>query len=265
MFIYLACLWTYIVLLSVVPFIDFKPKKNTFYTVLNIKNGTTIERIRPRFYYYNHQPEWVVFMLLFNAALPLVLIILCYVYIIRKLKNIHNIHITAQQCKQTITTTFEPPLLPSLNTDHVKRKPNLSKQREVVILTFALAITYGICWTPSIVFFILQTTCEACFPEDYQDSKVETIVSYSIKYLAYSNAVFSPLIYCFYSSEFRKALKWLRKNDHSVSMNGKSSSEPSFLISMSSWSASLGRNKKKRYSRGLSVQNQELKKVASTL
>ena len=246
---YLTGLWIYILLLAAIPFVDFKGGDDALNDLT--MNSTAV--VVPKLYYYNHQPEWVVFMLLFNAALPLLLIIVCYIYIVVTLKNIETVRMI--DASRSLDRT-NPLLLTSLSVDSAQRMQNFNKYKEVSYLTLALALTYGVCWTPSIINYILMSICSTCFPENYEDSKVETIVSYLIKYLAYTNAVFSPLIYCFYHSEFRKALRVMRwkcsQEDELMTPVNTSSGETSFMVSLHSLS-SLGRNKLQRtFSRAVS-------------
>ena len=197
--IYLICLWIYIFALCVIPFFNFQEVTGNIN--INSTNETTTRE--STFYYYNHQPEWVVFMLIFNAAVPYILIIASYVYIVLRLRKIESFKIKSTHAIQ----------IPKSNNRliHMKQE-SLSRYKEVAYLTLGLSFTYGVCWTPSIINYVLMTTCKSCYPNDYENSKTEQITGYSIKYLAYVNSVASPLLYCFHHSEFRKVLSRIKSS-----------------------------------------------------
>lgn len=222
--IWLACMWGYIIILCVIPFfnhsyrvnrevsnlydIDRDLPPNSTRDYFEYENRTLdtapdVQSVRPQLYFYNHQPGWVVFMLIFNAAVPYLLIIISYAYITVRLKKIGDVRQNSHR--------QEVQFIINGKTVEMKSK-SLRRYREVAYLTLGLTITYGVCWTPSIVNYTLESLCESCYPPNYNNSRTEQIVGFIIKYLAYVNSVGSPLIYCFYHSEFRRMLLRLKSS-----------------------------------------------------
>lgn len=124
------------------------------------------------FYIYIPQNPWTLFMLFVNAALPLLMIILCYVYIIHRLRTLNMIQ----------------------SHEHSK------KFQHVTHLSIVLISIYCILWTPSIIYYTVLAVCEdSCFPKDWDGSFTEKHTGYIIKYLAFLNSLLSPIIYCYFS------------------------------------------------------------------
>ena len=110
------------------------------------------------FYYYVPQKEWTIFMLFFNAALPLVMTISCYVYIVCKLRALNKTHTTTSNTK----------------VESHKTMKEYTKHKHVTYLTFILTITYTICWSPSIIYYTMLSVCEhRCFVRNWDYSITE--------------------------------------------------------------------------------------------
>lgn len=200
----LILLWVYIIALCLIPFVDVKgPEyKVKFDPITN----TTIRKEKPKFYVYQQQREWTLFMLIFNTAVPYVLIILCYVYIIVRLQRM-GAYSTSTVQKST-SKTLE--VIGSNGESIMLKKKDLQKHKQVTKLTLILTFLYGLFWTPSIIYYPLKGYCKSCFPADYEDSKVEQHVGYITKYLAFLDAAAAPLLYCFMHAEFQNSLKRLQ-------------------------------------------------------
>ena len=177
---------------------------NTSFNVSNHENTTTLsgftakKNSRRKFYYYIPQKEWTVFMVFCNAALPLVLIILCYTYVVFRLKRL--------KFGQPRRLNRGVPC----NENMLKVK-EFRKYQLVTYLTLVLSVTYTICWSPSIIYYTIFSVCEqTCFVVNWDDSFIEKHVVYIIKYLSFVNSLCSPLIYCFHHPEMQRQLSKMR-------------------------------------------------------
>ncbi|XP_066924189.1 G protein-coupled receptor 161-like [Clytia hemisphaerica] len=199
----LAVFWIYIIGLCMIPFIDTSgPQMKTKF---DNSTNQTIEYEAKKFYVYNQQRVWVLFMLIVNTALPYVLVVMCYSFIAYRLKSLQIYHPTnigqpVKKSKYAVNKTNE--------TDELKplRKKDVEKHKQVTKLTFILTLAYGVFWTPSIIYYPLKADCKSCFPENYEDSELEQYVGFITKYLAFLDAAVAPLVYCFMHREFQKSL-----------------------------------------------------------
>lgn len=130
--------------------------------------------------HYNPNPTWVVFMLLANCFVPCVVIILIYVYI--------SLHLHSFSSRRSSTNTIS-------NTN-----------KKITRNTFILVITYGLAWTPSIIYYIIQALFPDVFSKEYYDSDIEKYVSFFLKYAKFAEGVTSPILYCYLNSYFKKSL-----------------------------------------------------------
>lgn len=236
----LVLLWIYIISLCLIPFI---PQEKTeisskagnvtkINSTLSINStllmnsslqSNSTKKNRPQFYFYVQQKEWVVFMLCVNTALPYLLIILSYVHIIHKLKIIENVR-TGERGRSHSAIT----LIDRSGKEIELRKKDIRKYKEVTLLTFILAITYAVFWTPSTIYYPILDMCKNCFPEDYDDSPLEQHIGFIVKYLAFLDAVAAPLIYCFHHGQFRKSLLRMRSKllrEYAMESHGNDSTE----------------------------------------
>lgn len=187
-------IWIYVTLLCLIPFIpeetpavvstDICAANSTIHineTIKNINstqtdntNCTTVNMKwkTNNFYIYNPQEEWTVFMLFANAALPLLIIIMCYVYIIYRLRR----------------------LIVSKDVERNKRF------NHITYLSIVLISIYCVLWTPTIIYYTILSVCDkTCFPENWDGSFTESHVSFIIKYQAFMNNLLSPIIYCYFA------------------------------------------------------------------
>lgn len=149
-----------------------------------------------KFYYYVPQKEWTIFMLFFNAALPLIIITLCYLYIVHRLKDLNRFHIRA---KFDINGEQQTQKQPKIKEFH--------KYKEITTLTCILVIAYTFCWSPSIIYYTTLSVCEKkCFVTNWNNSATEQYVVFMNKYISFLNSVFSPIIYCLHRPEVQMKL-----------------------------------------------------------
>lgn len=190
-------LWVYITALCCIPFIPEVKSGDG-----NNSNNTYI---KPQKYVYIPQKAWVVFMLSVNTVLPYILILICYIFIIRKLSKLQSLKDDSYVDSSSPITLNE-----SLNNTQTLREKDLKRYKRVTRLTLVLSVAYGIFWSPSVVYFIILETCSSCFSKDWDGSNTEQHLGFIIKYLAFMDAIAAPLIYCFMHSEFRKELRRIK-------------------------------------------------------
>lgn len=192
----LILLWVYIFALCLIPFVDVSAPQYT---------NITTKTVKRKFYVYQQQREWVLFMLIVNTAVPYVLIILCYVYIIYRLKRMGMYNTSpASTLPRTVQVVDN-----NGKTVTLKNK-DIQKHKQVTKLTLILTFMYGLFWTPSIIYYPLKEDCKSCFPVNYEDSELEQYVGYITKYLAFLDAAAAPLVYCFMHKEFQHSLERIR-------------------------------------------------------
>ena len=190
-------LWTYVFALCCIPFIP------------EVKNGISQNlnetHHKPQKWIYIPQKPWIIFMLSFNAALPYILILICYIYIVRKLDKMKLLtdKEDTHDGSSIMLNTHQ-----NMNSKVIKK--DLYRYKYVTRLTLALSIAYGIFWSPSIFYYITLETCSSCFPKDWNGSYVKEYVRFIVKYCAFTDAIAAPLIYCFTHSEFRKELRRMK-------------------------------------------------------
>ena len=182
-------------------------------TLSQQQNGTEVEvvrYIRPWKYIYKPHKEWTIFMLFANAALPFLFLVVCYVYIIFKIKKVeatqHKYNNNSiNNGRVTHTNNTELVIAPSgsnsnssnnsssNNSSNTIKKTKKKKEqeevkgfkkyKEITYLTLTLSVIYFLLWTPSIIYYTVLMTCERCFPEDWNDSPPEKHIVYVIKFL----------------------------------------------------------------------------------
>ena len=168
----LAAVWTYIVGLCTIPF------------------GYPTEKCR-----YNPQPSWVVFMLIGNCFLPCIIVIIIYTYITLGLRKYKRI------------STEKPPLAENTTKLASPRNVQIShSNKKITRNTMILVLTYGIAWTPSILYYIIQSLFPDTFTSAYYDSELEQYVSFFLKYFKFVEGITSPVLYCYLNSYFRKTV-----------------------------------------------------------
>ncbi|XP_065648226.1 C-X-C chemokine receptor type 2 [Hydra vulgaris] len=182
----LFLLWAYIFALCMIPFVPASQSKSnkTFITM----------------YFYKQQEEWVLFMLLFNTALPYCLVVIMYTYIIYRLRVLSDNH-----------TKSGGKILQQNGTLKMRDK-DLKRYRQVAYLTVVLTVSYGVFWTPSFIYYPLLSFCKSCFPKKFGGSNLEEHLGFITKYLAFFDAVAAPLIYCFYHADFRRGLMKIKRS-----------------------------------------------------
>lgn len=188
--------WVYITLLSVLPFVTNETHQPTKSPLLHrSKNSSDISKMRCLGCHYHPSKTWTLFMLGFNCWLPLILIVVFYKIIVHRLKK----HLTQTIAKRI--SCFCPPQLARNKGNDQRRNQKITKMASIVCLT------YVVLWSPSVIYYALENVCKKeCFPMGYSRSSTRVYITFTIKYIAYCNAIVAPLVYCFYYKDFRKLL-----------------------------------------------------------
>ena len=204
---FLIVLWIYVIGLSIIPFFDIKQTNESFHYTRDTENNTNITADY-RLYYYVQADEWTIFMLCLNCAVPYLLVVLCYVYIISKLKQMEIF----EEEYGNKNERFE---LVNIQGEKVKLKKKVKEilsSKQLTYIALLVAVIYGVCWVPSIIYYLLWNFCKTCFSANYEESTQETYISYIVKYFAFMNAVATPAIYCFRHTEFKNSLNSIVAN-----------------------------------------------------
>lgn len=226
----------YVLLLCIVPFFHAHYSNHIQQTGIlqnvtsewSLQNETGVVRL----YYYEPSDAWTIFMLCVNCALPYLVVVSCYVFILHRLNSMN----------QTFTRKHDTMELVQRNTDHqpttdhrtnsidvTSTNEERNRSKQILKITILVTIIYGVCWTPSIVYYLLMDICATCFPLHYRTSSHEEYVSFLVKFLAFLNSTLTPSIYCFRHNEFRSSLKrifryvgsTLHSEDESTSVGSK--------------------------------------------
>nr|XP_012556808.1 alpha-1A adrenergic receptor [Hydra vulgaris]XP_047140356.1 alpha-1A adrenergic receptor [Hydra vulgaris] len=162
--------WIYVLTLCIIPFFSSDPP-NKFTDEINNRC------------IYNPTDAWTLSMLIINCFLPYILILLSYKYFVKFLRKMKSIRIIKSNQK--------------IRSDRVRRTNKIAK------ISILISICYGVLNGPSVFYYILDTICpETCFPRDFKNSLFKRCTEFIIKYLAFSNSLAPPLIYCFSHTEF---------------------------------------------------------------
>ena len=86
--------------------------------------------------------------------------------------------------------------------------------RKVTKVTFIIILAYGLTWAPSIIYYILLKVAPSIFTKEYNSSPAESYVTFFIKFITFFDAVFTPIIYCYFHTDFRREFDrfWQRFN-----------------------------------------------------
>lgn len=212
--------WIYMTLLCLIPFIprdSVSAAKDATNTSIGLKMGSILNstitpflkssqgksmNAKRQFYYYTPQSEWTVFMLFCNAAIPLGIIVLCYLYVGIRLNSFSKSYETQSETNTRQTLTSK---------DGKTKFKEFKKYKQVTIITIILTLTYSIFWSPSIIYYTVLSVCpNKCFPTAWDNSFTEKHIVFIIKYVSFLNALFSPVIYCFRHPRMKEKMYQLK-------------------------------------------------------
>ena len=172
---------------------------------------------------YNQTQIWTILMLIINCAVPYAMIIVFYFRILTSINIIQ--HRTERSRSRSCTSsnlvqynnmhpqTSEAPSEKqnpdTLMVDREKRQ--LQKiTRTCVIIT----ASYFFFWLPSVIYYVTLRACPGCFLDNWEEEPLEKYIAFFMKFLAFLDAIATPVIYCILSKEFRRQT---RKNEkHSI-------------------------------------------------
>ena len=206
-------IWMYITSLCLIPFKypDGHPRMEGFFYTNNPNNTSNISMAinatMPRKPIvkckYNQSKLWTILMLAFNCLLPYITIVGIYQFIIFQISK------SERKTKDKKSSTQ--------SSEESKYKiKEISKFRKITTVSLILSIAYLVTWSPSVFYYVLWSVCpNVCFSEGYKHSNIETYIGFFTKYLAFLDAIASPIIYCLFSERFRyfvPRLKEKKKN-----------------------------------------------------
>lgn len=153
---------------------------------------------------YNPTQWWVLMMLIGNTLIPFLIIIVCYIVILKKVKSV--------LVQWSVCSNRLPKLSENSTTQNTTRI-----QLKRTKMTYFIVAAYILCWGPSFVYNILLHIChDKCFPASYYDSHMEEVVGFVIKLLTFIDGIIAPTIYCCANANFnlmkRRVLSSIRSS-----------------------------------------------------
>lgn len=156
---------------------------------------------------YNPRKWWVMMMLVGNTLLPFIIIIFCYMVIIKKVKTV----LRSRQSRTNDLSRNAKNLGEDIKLTKLSRDTRIQLKRTTI--TYFIVATYVICWGPSFVYNMLLHLCpNACFPDQYDNSDTEKIVGFVTKLLTFVDGIIAPTIYCCSNANFNVMRKRLLSN-----------------------------------------------------
>ena len=140
--------------------------------------------------HYYVKKQWAILMNIFTTAIPLPVIILCYIYM--------------------IILAYRHAVRRSFKEKNIKN-PSFRHNLKVVIEVKAtkkvsyIVTAYMACWLPSTIYYLLVWLCPYCFPKNYQPHK--TWIRFFFKLLLMFHGFVTPILFCWQSKIFRKSVK----------------------------------------------------------
>ena len=191
---------------------DVFMKDSMDFFVNSTSNNTTVPTFSLELMLYQPSAAWTNFMLIFNCGLPYILIINCYLYIMYK---VNKISLPPEQPSETFELMSNEQRNRNIhsrlcaNTHETRTTNETTRTKRILRTTIMVTVIYGVCWTPSILYYILMDICTHCFPLHFKCSEYERYVAFCVKYVEFLNSVATPSIYCFQHAEFRESLELL--------------------------------------------------------
>ena len=148
---------------------------------------------------YHQSSTWTITMLVLNCFLPYLVILFCYKYVIKHIRDIEvdSGRVVTFNGQNAVNITFNTNCI----SDHI---------RSFTTVSIIITICYAIFWTPSVIYYVLTAFCSKnCFSKNFENSVIKTYLEFAIKYLAFLNSVAAPIIYCFVHKEFRRRFTFL--------------------------------------------------------
>lgn len=192
--------WMYVVILCSLPLFNTSPHENDI--VLSCQSYA-IEVACD----YHPSKLWSIIMLLVNTALPYIIIVAVYIYVIRTVKFFEK------RAHQKPSKYFEVPLRNQGGVIKLKKK-DIAKHKKITKLAIILCLVYAFLWMPSVAYYAVTHVCPDCFQafscrSDY--------VKFFITFVAFLNGIAVPVVYCFYQKDFRRSAGYRPSVKNSIS------------------------------------------------
>lgn len=183
-FIMFFCMWIYVIAICLIPF----------------ENNTKICA-------YNPQNQWILFMLLANCALPYMLTVVLYGYILYVLQK-YSSKLSNNDNRSINHSANNSNNINGKKSRKSKKQSNTSNTR-ITRNTMILISTYGLTWTPSIIYFTLEELSPDVFPATYKGSTAEEYVFFFMLYIKFVEGIASPIIYCYLNGYYKRIIRKL--------------------------------------------------------
>ena len=187
-----VCLWIYVIMLCLIPFLPQKQSE---------KSTSTCS--------YNPQKEWTIFMLFANTVFPYVIVIVTYTYIFimfykKKVKrqtkkcNPINGDVNKSEVMNGFCARVSSQKNVNMSTLEMKRCKEMQK---ITKITFVVVLIYGITWAPTIIYYLLIHLNSS---HSHHHSSSKGYTSFIIKFITFFDAIAAPIIYCYYHDDFKQ-------------------------------------------------------------
>ena len=159
---------------------------------------------------YNQTQIWTISMLIINCAVPLALIIVFYFCILTSINVIQ--HRTERSRTCTKTNLMEYIRSDKLETMSGEKPKTLlvdcekSRLHQITRTCIIITTSYFLFWLPSVIYYVTFRACPDCFPTNWELEPREKYIAFSMKFLAFVDAIATPVIYCVMSKEFRRQI-----------------------------------------------------------
>ncbi|XP_065674732.1 beta-2 adrenergic receptor-like [Hydra vulgaris] len=168
--------WIYVTTLCLIPFY-----KTPSQHITNQESDSCI---------YRPSNAWTITMLILNCFIPYLVILFFYSCIFKHIQNIEN----------------------QSGRDSREDKSLSDNARNVLKIAVLVSICYAICWTPSVIYYVLSKFClNNCFSNNLKNSYGQSKIEFAIKYVGFLNSLRAPIIYCLTIKEYRLKLSISRK------------------------------------------------------
>ncbi|XP_065641149.1 beta-2 adrenergic receptor-like [Hydra vulgaris] len=163
--------WIYVTALCLIPFYK-EPSQH----IKHHENESCI---------YRPSKAWTTTMLILNCFIPYLVILIFYSCIFKHIQNIEN----------------------QSGRDSREGKTLSDNARNVLKIAVLVSICYAICWTPSVIYYVLRKFCQkSCFSKNLKNSYGQSKIEFAIKFIGFLNSLRAPLIYCLTIKEYRLKL-----------------------------------------------------------
>ncbi|XP_012562195.1 beta-2 adrenergic receptor isoform X1 [Hydra vulgaris] len=190
--IIITATWVYVTALCLIPFFKTSTQSDNDFCI------------------YRQTDAWTITMLILHCFVPYLVILYFYKSIFKHIRDIEKESGRTDDTSLSDGATFSQHNVSTFNGINaiylsIKNKKRIPENtRNILKISVFISICYAICWTPSVIYYVLSTFCrEKCFSKTYMNSVNQTYLEFVIKYLGFLNSLAAPMIYCFTVKEFR--------------------------------------------------------------